>query len=274
MAKSDSTKYWKLILSYDQFNKIKKKNADVMYYFTSGKQYLYYFGAQHCTNPGHKHFSYLKAFWQEFLEKCHNGKRIVLVEGGDRSVEKDEITAIKTGGEGNFIAFLADQEKIPVYTPEPEINLILDILLKKGFKKEEIVYFYFATAVQRWLRLTSKPSFEVFISHWLKSLAQSFEWGDVDFSYEHMGQLHKEFFKETFNLKHMNAVSKATNPEFSDNRFNELARWIGFVRDCNIVSKINKIWQEGYNIFIVYGAAHALMQKRAIEAITSGKELQ
>jgi hypothetical protein len=69
-------------------------------------------------------------------------------------------------------------------------------------------------------------------------------------------------------LKHStndkNFFEEVSNPILTTSSINLVLREMSLVRDRYIVKQINKYWQEGKNIFIVYGASHAVMQEPAI----------
>lgn len=252
-------------MTYDEYKKTRHK---IPYFFSIEKnnQYLFYFGAKHSFDPKHKQFRLLKNYWKKFLNKTKKKKAIVLVEGGERPVSKNEIQSIKEGGEGDFMTFLANQENIETVSPEPEEDYERSELLKK-FSREEIQYYYFARVVYQWNNLLDKPDFEKYISAFLKSDEKSSNWRDFDFSLENMKEVHKKLFKKDFNQNDKEFFYSIINPTFSAAVINLVSRESSTIRDNHIVKEIKKYWNKGKNIFIVYGSSHAVMQESVLREV-------
>ena len=62
-----------------------------------------------------------------------------------------------------------------------------------------------------------------------------------------------------------------SDPTEDYSNINRILRESSLVRDKYIVKQIQKYWKEGKDIFIVYGASHAVMQEAAIRYIVAGK---
>jgi hypothetical protein len=52
---------------------------------------------------------------------------------------------------------------------------------------------------------------------------------------------------------------------------NELARDLNQFRDVQIVKHIVDMWQQHKNLFMVYGNAHLIRQKKALEVLLGAK---
>ena len=62
-----------------------------------------------------------------------------------------------------------------------------------------------------------------------------------------------------------------TNPVVTDTIINNVCRQASMLRDQYIIASIDQLIQDGKNIFVVYGATHAVMQEPAIKDIWNKK---
>lgn len=206
----------------------------------------------------------LKKFWNEFLLKANKQKSIVFVEGGKRQVCSSEEEAISKGAESNLITYLADKESIETFSPEPPEPFRFEELLKR-FTKEEIIYYEFARVTFQWNRYLKKPDFKMYITDSLKNDKKNSGWTDFDFSIENMLRIEKSMFNRNFDQNDKDFYYNVTNPTTNFSRINELSKFedSGF-RDPYILSQIEKYWNNGQSLFIVYGCSHAVMHEQAI----------
>jgi hypothetical protein len=54
-------------------------------------------------------------------------------------------------------------------------------------------------------------------------------------------------------------------------RLNEVGRAVADLRDILVVKQVCRLWERDYNLFMVYGNAHLLRQKPALEALLKVK---
>ena len=83
-----------------------------------------------------------------------------------------------------------------------------------------------------------------------------------------MIQIQKEIFGRDFDMNDQKFFYDVINPTTTFSRINELSRFedSGF-RDLYILAQIEKVWNEGKSIFIVYGCSHAVMHERAVKSL-------
>jgi hypothetical protein len=204
----------------------------------------------------------LREYWGKFLEKTGKENAVVFIEGGLRKFDKNEETIIKRNGEGGLITWLANVAGIPTHSPEPNRVEEMEALLQK-FSKEEIAYYYFARSVHSRHRLDPKPEFEAYINKYLEGWKKI--WKDFDFSIENMKRIHKDIFGDEFN-ENEDRFSYV-NPTIEKSVINKVARACSTYRNVHVVSEILKFWQEGKNIFVVFGGSHAVMQEPALQKL-------
>ncbi|MCK9351460.1 MAG: hypothetical protein WCT49_04130 [Candidatus Paceibacterota bacterium] len=252
-----------LLYSYDEWKSIAKK-WPYCFEIEKNEQLLYYFGANHSHDPNNEQFPVLREFWGKFMDKTGGKNSVVFVEGGLRKVLKDEEMTIKRNGEGGLITWLAKDIEAHIYCPEPTRTEETEALLKK-FSKDEIEYYYYMRGLHSGSRLNPKPNFEEYANKCLTRDKTESKWEDFDFSIENMKRIHKNLFGVDFD-ENEDRFSYI-NPTTENSVINKVARACSTYRNVHIVSEILKFWQEGKNIFVVFGGAHAVLQEPALRKL-------
>ena len=258
-----------LLMSWEEYNK-KESGLSRPYIFTirNPKKYLLFFGARHVYDPKDLQFNQLREALVKFLKETKENNCLVLVEG-NRFLANSEEEGIKHGGEGGFITFLANQKNIPVVSPEPPF-LSLYQELTKQFPREYIYYMRMAQWLAQWHRLLdeNKQGFEKYFSEgYLKGYKEEFGWSDFDFSIENIKIIHKNLFNNDFDGNNGDFFYQISRPDKEISIINEVARAASLIRNIYIVEQIKKYWDDGKNIFIVYGSGHAIIQEPALRAL-------
>lgn len=254
------------LMSLDDYNKTEHATPYLLS-LASGTNFLYYFGERHSFDPNDEQWVQDKKFWQEFLEKTQNTKRIVFVEGGKRPQEvTEEESIIKHGGMG-LATFLAHQENINTYSPEPDGKYERNEL-EKEFSREEIQYYYFARVVHQWGRIRNpKPNFDEYILPFLENDKSESEWLDFNFSLEAMKDIHTALFQSNFDERDTEFFHSIASPVVLKSVINKVSRMSGSIRDEHIVGKIKEYISNGYSIFAQYGCSHVVIQEPLLREI-------
>ncbi|PIR40076.1 MAG: hypothetical protein COV33_01895 [Candidatus Zambryskibacteria bacterium CG10_big_fil_rev_8_21_14_0_10_34_34] len=255
-----------LLLTQEEYSKLKHKTPYV-YKIQNKKQFLYYFGERHSFDPKNKQWIQVKEFWFDFIKNTENSKRIAFVEAGNPSLKETEEKSILEAGGTGLIVFLSSQSKTEVYCPEP--NRTYEMMeLEKQFSKEEIEYYYFARIVYQWSKIPDpKPKFEEYIIRFLERDKKMSDWNDFDFSFENLKIVHKKLFDTEFDLEDLNFFKDLVTPVELKTVINRVARASGEIRNEYIIKEIQKYWNNGYSIFIEYGASHAVIQESLLKEI-------
>ena len=64
-------------------------------------------------------------------------------------------------------------------------------------------------------------------------------------------------------------VQRDANPAIWQTVINELSREVSIARDVYIIEKIREYWLKGFNIFVVYGSGHAIIEEPDIRNIVN-----
>lgn len=253
-------------MSYDQYSKIKHETP-YFYIAKSTKQSIYYFGSSHSHDPNHPQFELLKAKWNEFLDETKGLKTVVLVEAHEMpepeaTLEKEIIKH----GESGAGAYLAYKNKALLIFGEPQNDKIIVHLLQY-FSKEEILFWYECQAIKFWQQHKKGRSIHEFLSNHTEKYRKLFKWPDLVISLELVNSIYKKLFNQELNIDDEELFSQITTPITVLSRINELSRSQSIYRNEQILVQIEKYWKEGSNIFVIYGAGHAVMQESAIRSL-------
>lgn len=263
-----------LLMSYDEYSKIKHKTP-YFYIFRSRNQSLYYFGANHSCDPNHPQFNLLMEKWKEFVIETDGEKKAVIIESRELSKKWTTLKEfIVERGEVGAGTYLADESGSLLVFGEPEEGEIVNYLLNKKFSKEEILLFFESIAIKFWHTNKSKinKSMQEFLSNHTSKYRKLLNWPDLIISVDLINSIYKNIFNQELNIDDEKIFSQITNPAVITSRINELSRSQSRYRNECILDKIEKYWLEGYNIFIIYGAGHSVMQEKAIRSLVDKVE--
>jgi hypothetical protein len=230
----------------------------------SSDQKLFYFGANHSKDPNNKQYPILKDFWGKFLEKIDVKNSIVLVEGGLRRVFENEQEAILDRAEGNLITIYATNLSIKIESPD----IPLDDAIKSipEITREQFFLYIFLSWFSNYQRYPDpKPDFETEYLKWSKRFEKKQYWNGFDTGVQNMKIMFKNILKEEFSLEFK--ANDYINPNRSESIINEIARKHSDARDLNIASEIEKYWNEGKSIFVVFGSGHLIIQEPALREL-------
>lgn len=254
------------IMSYQEYAKIQHETPYI-FSLDRASQHLVYFGAKHISDPAHQQFLMLEKEWQQFLHKTGGKNCMVIVEGNKRPVRQTKDEAIRTaGGEGGFITFLAHQAAIETICPEPAHDWLIKELSGK-FSLEEIAYKDFAQnmlSLIRRLKYDQSISYKILIDGYL-ALDQPYY--SFPLTIDRMKAIHQQIFGTPFDPDNEQFFYTITNPVKDDTIINKVCRAASIMRDEHIVARIGQLIAADKNIFIVYGASHAVMQEKAVRAL-------
>ncbi len=256
----------KLLLTWDEYNQKGHFEIPYAYLIQGDNQVLSYFGARHSFDPQDPQFNQIETLWNDMTAHYPNDKMVAVIEGGLMNNEYERDEYITRAGESGLLIYLAKKADIEIKYLEPSKGLLND--LTDRYSKEEIFYHQMAQRALQWNKLTRKPSFEEYTVQFLKKLQDETGWNDFDFSMNHLKKIHNDIFHVTFDENDRAFFQSIVTPTNDDTVINKISRDMNVVRDTAIVQGILDEWQKGKSIFIVYGASHAVIQERALKALT------
>lgn len=80
-----------------------------------------------------------------------------------------------------------------------------------------------------------------------------------------MKQLYKKILGKEFNQNE--SPNDLINPNKMGSKINKIARAQSDLRDTNITSEIERYWNEGKSIFVVFERRHLIIERPALEVI-------
>jgi hypothetical protein len=160
--------------------------------------------------------------------------------------------------------------------PDPGCRLNECTELLEAFSKDEIVYSHFARLVAQWHRYidSARPNLDEYVSAKMNQRYRETGWSEFDISLDQLRQLHRNIFGQEWDLLNKGFFEKITNPVLDGSRINLVIRESTLIRDKSAIRLIHKYWKEKKNLFVVYGASHAVMQEEAIRHIVASKAFQ
>lgn len=227
--------------------------------------YLFYVGFGHSFDPQDSKYEILRHYWHEFLKITGKINCLTVNEGGIRPITASEEDAIVRGGEMMWLSHKANEASIPSDSFEPSLEDELKGLLTQ-FSKEEIILFFAVRQAGQYCRLTEKPDFQSYIQTTLDDYRQKTGWEDIDFSYDNVVKLYSKHLSGNFEdgITIENYFVDLCGPYRTGAITNKISRLDNLIRDSYIVEQIKKSWDEGKNLFIVYGRHHAVVQEPAL----------
>lgn len=255
-----------LLLPREKYAEVEQRygRGPTTFEITNDKQVLFYFGANHSRNPADPQYTALKKYWNRFLEAAKGKDKIVLVEGRLRLLIEDEEKAIANGSEGSFITLLAHRVGIPIVCPD-----ISDDELMKHFpdsNKDEILLYRFLSWLDNFQKYAdSKPDFEESAQVWCKNQKSRKVWKDTEISLPRLKELYKKILGKDFDEKEN--LNDLVNPNKTGTPVNQVACAQSDLRDANIAAEIVQHWNEGKNIFVVFGHGHLIIQEPALKKL-------
>ncbi len=248
--------------SNTEMHRILEKGVAIPYYYlieTSENKRIYYVGTPHTYDQADPAFTIVKDQFKDFMTYQPGSNKVVFVEGWNTGVGNTEKDTIERYGEPGYARYLAHENNIEWTQGEPLQKYIYAELLK-SFTKEEIMLYQLSRAVV--LGHNLKLNVDEYINTQINEIRKIVDWPDFDFSLENLKSLYEKYHHKKFDENDYDLFYQLYLP--SDNNVSGM---FGKIRDVYMVKKINAYLSKQYNIFIVYGAGHAIIQEPALKAL-------
>jgi hypothetical protein len=254
-----------LLLTWDEYNK-KKFNTPYTFSVKKQNQELFYFGGGHSYKPDDLQNSQIEDEFEKFILRNNYKNTISVIEGRFKNVREIKEENIKLGGESGLLAYLSKQKEVPFFCFEPKFGEIINKLLGK-YSKDILFYYSINKLALQYNKILEKPKFENYLFKFMERDRIDTGWYDFDFSLENAKRIHKKLFNTDFDENDKMFFYHNVNPAENSSVFNEISKDFDIYRDVSIVKNILEKWQEGKNIFVVYGSGHAIIQERALKTL-------
>ena len=258
-----------LLLTDEQYQeKFAGKHATpYIYELLTGNQALFYFGVRHSRKPNDPQWSQLADAWEKFLATSGD-KRIIMFEGGKIPTwegARDE--SISKFGESGALLFQAQNSGAEFSWPDPTMSQEADHL-HSLFGASQVAYFFFARSAGAWLRSGTMGTFEEVLAKAAAATTTRIPGTPTDVSaYKAM---HEKVFGHPLEPARQDVLIRASAPVYHDSIINDIARADSRFRNERVVTEVESFWKKGYSIFMLFGAAHAVIQEPALRALVNG----
>ena len=232
------------------------------YTIENDTQQLIYFWGNHSFDLQHPQNLEIQQLRESFLHHP-NPKKHALIEARVLAVAPSKTEAIETQGEVGLLARLATQSGVDRTGAEPTRQEQVTYL-EQFFSREDIFYSNLGTCFatrHRWM--TGKTREELCLA--CAKLFHTFPWREEeDLSLEKVKQIHTRLFGTPFDPMDAEHRKKLDNPTLHYSVTNDISRKSDDVRERSITGNIISKRQEGYDIFVVYGESHAIIEEKAL----------
>lgn len=229
-------------------------------------QSLVFIGTRHSNDIADPQFEVIKSVWHQFLKTKSKQPRIVLIEGGAWPARPDIETSVLQAGESGFMTYLAHEEKIPVFSPEPNRKEEADALAKT-YGQDVVMLCYFLRQIAQWHRGVVKPDVRKYMQKILDRFKSNLNWEEFDFSYDNLKLIYQQTLGHIFDLNNEILHRSLVDPTKDETVINKVAQSSSQYRNLNIAREIIAYWKDGYSIFATYGSGHAYVLEPILLAL-------
>ena len=230
------------------------------FHIRKGGQILYYLGFEHMYDPKDTSWGVLENYLQDFINQTDGKKRLVLVEGGEKTLPYSRKEQIKTMGESYYTWFLAQASAIQVSSPEPDTVDQLKHLAQK-FPKDLIITSLYAEQIAIRSNYIKPENMEASLETYIDYLKRISGWENELFSMQNIHKCYKEVSGIGLDYNNLEYIKKETDPYLEENQINEVINLKSQFKDKIILENIENLWGRGYNLFIVFGKNHSIIHE-------------
>ena len=279
-----STPPQKTMVSLEDYDDLNTPSVPTVFSYTSlDNQLLVYIGTCHDTDLKNSQYATLDKHWRTFLERTKGKHTAIIGEilTGDVSHNgyKSKTEAITYGADCGYAAWLGETNNIPVIGAELSHKAVIQQLLIE-FDKDEVYYFCFALAADFWTRYEEKPELEQFI------IERVHKWtNDKTITFRHLTGLHELYTGRPLSTPNKNIFIRLMTLTYHTSYLERALTYFSIptsvldviypilrrshqIRDAHTFGIISDQWKSGKNLFIIYGALHAIALKKHLEKLT------
>jgi hypothetical protein len=223
---------------------------------------LYYFGAEHLTDPAHAQFEAIERAWNALKPT------VAYYEGANRPIAETRDETIRQAGESGFVRFLAKRDGVPFVSLEPSPAAEAAYVMRK-FPAEQVLLFYVLreTARLRERRKLPEAELKAAVAQLLERVAKmkGFEGAFADVA--GLEAAYRKYWTSPANWWEAPQAwfapgksSQATGGIFT----NDINTMSSEYRDLHMYKSLAGATLEGKRVFAVVGRNHVPMQSPAL----------
>lgn len=234
--------------------------------FKSDNKELLYIAGRHAESPEDKVWEIIKNQLKSFRPEA------VVLEGFDpnvtenrmRELAKDCSSDLAKCSEKYMAIHMASQNTL-LKTGEPSQKEIVNGLLKKGYKEQDVVYFYLVRQVPQMKRQgeLKEETFHKTAVSYLNRAALRLDIQNFNSDFALFKEWYKEKNGEKFDLKKID--NETPSPLKGGTFVQHLSYNVGLIRDSNIVKVIAELMHENTRVMVLYGSSHFPVQRKVLE---------
>ena len=223
---------------------------------------LYYFGAEHSSDPAHAQFAEIEKAWEAFKPTA------AFYEGPNRPIAATRDETIRQAGESGFVRFLAARDGIPFVSLEPPPHEEGAYIVKK-YSPEQVMLFYVLREAARLRDRRKLPEEELkkSVSQLLAQASKMKGFENVIPNLEALDAAYKKYWTEPAGWWQAPArwfdplkSSAETGGLFT----NDINRMSSEYRNLHMYRLLARAALEVKRVFAVVGRNHVPMQERVL----------
>jgi hypothetical protein len=241
-------------------------------------------GIKHDNDPESETTARVKRELGAFVAKDSERPKVVVIEGWrDRGlIDDSEDDIVRQRGEAGLAEQMAQQAGIEIATVEPELHELF-ATLSETHAPDEVFYWLVAQQASQWGREDTVPDdgskqaerhqrvtdthLAEFVDRLEGSLGHEPSFNEISHSFEILSETHERLFGGELDWNDTEHFDAVANPVETGSVINDIMRESVVLRDRAIVAGLKKYLDKGYDVFAVYGDAHAYTTEPALRAM-------
>lgn len=245
---------------YLELTKFGPYPSPYFFHIRRGGQILYYLGFDHIYDPKHPAWGVLENYLQDFIDQTDGKRRMVLVEGGEKTLPYSRKEQVKTMGEAYYTWFLAQSSAIQVSSPEPDTVDQLKHLAEK-FPKDLIITSLYVEQLAIRSNYIKPESISGSLESYLDYLKGISSWDPELFSIKNIFECYLKTSGIKLDYNNLEYIKNETDSYQQVNQINEVINIKSQYKDKMTLNNIERLWDKGNNLFIVFGKPHSIIHE-------------
>lgn len=264
------TKVQRLFRTYQEMDEVYQQlhanntvNDPYLVKLIQSNQMLTFIGCRHSNDVDDNQNKFIENEWVLFL-KNNNKQKIAFCEGGLRPLEKNKDLAIRKYSEPGLLTWLAHKDNIRTVSPEPDETTEIDYLVSKRFNISEIMTYYFGRQMYQWLKRDYKnyPKWESYAERHIASYANLKPLREYNLTLLNVMTMYESIIGIPFNKTDEKSLYEISAPTS-----NAVSAASGVYRDISLLNAVKEAWDQGSDVFSVYGSGHAIILEKALNSL-------
>ncbi len=175
--------------------------------------------------------------------------------------------AIREGADNGTAAWLAQQAGVQCVSPEPKrAEEIESLKTDYGYSEDKIMAYYLGRQMGQWFRYDHEKgkTLEEYVEDVVGSYKKAYPWQN-EYTTESVTQL-----VEAVTGKRLAEGTPEDYAKIADPSMNKISSDCSHIRDLSIFRAVRRAWDQGKDVFCVYGSGHAIVMEPALRKLIGG----